>query len=86
MEIRGRDVEAGGKASEKSPGKILCVHNLYQGVKKIFLIIYHHEGRLFDISIHVDSRHVPFTLKCLCFFLPPSSMAWLVSSQPKKLP
>lgn len=36
MEIRGRDVEAGGKASEKSPGKIVCVHNLYQGVNKIF--------------------------------------------------
>jgi hypothetical protein len=48
MEIRGRDldVEARRKASEKSPGKSLYVHNLYQGVNKCFVIIstlnYHH--------------------------------------------
>ena len=34
MEIRGRDVEAGGKASQKSPGNSLFVHNLYQSVKR----------------------------------------------------
>ena len=34
MEIRGRDVEAGGKASEKSPGKPLYLHNLYRSVRR----------------------------------------------------
>ena len=37
MEIRGcgRDVEARGKAREKSPGKPLCVHKNYKKYLKI---------------------------------------------------